>query len=129
MLQVGRVLQVMPRGMMSLVVPMVRVPQVMHRVVALPLVSIVRVLHRVVVRLVCAAGGATGGGEAGSAVARVLQAMQRVMGELQWVLQIVRFGGGAVDHVDGEGAVGDGSGDGDVGDADGEGGCCECCGG
>ena len=66
-LPVGRVLQVMQWVVVSLVVPMVRVPQVMHRVMPPPFVSIVRVLHRVVVRLVCAAGGAMGGDEAGGA--------------------------------------------------------------
>ena len=77
---------------MSLVVPMVRVLQAMHRVVMAPtFVSIVRMLHRVVVRLVCVARGATGGGDAGGPVARVLQAMQRVMGELQRVLQVVQW--------------------------------------
>ena len=73
-LLVGRVLQVMLLVVVSLVVPMVRVPQAMHRVMA-PFVSIVRVLYGVMVRLVCAAGCGTGGGEARGAVARVLQAM------------------------------------------------------
>ena len=56
-----------------------------------PLVSIVRVLHRVMVRLVCAACGAMVGGEAYGAIARVLQAMQRVMGELQRMLKVVQW--------------------------------------
>ena len=79
---VGRVLQVWLWVVVSLVLPMVRVPQAMQGAMAPLFVSIVRVLHRVRVRLVCAAGGATGGGEACGAVARVLQAMRRAMGEL-----------------------------------------------
>ena len=88
-------------------------------------------------RLVCAAGGATG---AGGAVAGLLQAMQRVVGELWKVLpggqramvsllmSMVR----ALQVIDlvmvplvmpmaGEGAAGDAVGDGAVGDVDGEG--------
>ena len=77
-LPMQRVLEVMVWGLVSLEAPMARVLQAMHRVMALPFMSIVRVLHRVMVRLLCAAGGATGDGEAGGAVARMLQAMQRV---------------------------------------------------
>ena len=140
-----------------MVVPVVRVPQLMHRVMALPFVSIVRVLPGVVVRLVCAADGATGGGEAGGAIAWVLQAMQRVMGELQRVLQVVQLavvplvmsmvrvlqvmammwkgadvvavGDGAVGDVDGGGAAVDVAGDGDANVADGEGDACDLTGG
>ena len=65
----------MPWVVELLVVSMVRVPQAMHRVMA----------------PVCAAGGATGGGEAGHSVARMLQAMQRVIWELQSVLQVVQW--------------------------------------
>ena len=76
---VWRVLLVMLWVGVPSVVSMVRVTLAMHRALAPPFGSIVRVLQRVMVRLVCAASGATRGG---GAVAGVLQAMQQVVGEL-----------------------------------------------
>ena len=73
-LPVWRVLLVMLWVVVSSVVLMVRVTQAMHRAMAPPFLSIVRVLHGGMVRLVCAAGGATGGG---GAIAGMLRAMQR----------------------------------------------------
>ena len=79
LLPVWGVLLVMLWKVVSSVLPMLRLTQAMHRAMAPPFVSMVRVLHRVMVRLLCAAGGATGGG---GAAAGVLQAMQRLLGEL-----------------------------------------------
>ena len=85
------------------------------------------------VRLVCVACGATVGGKAYGAVARVLQLMQQVMGELQrlrkmvqWAMlslvrSMVRVMVPLVMPMAGGGAAGDAVGDGDAGDVDGEG--------